>query len=136
MSMKRVPIFLLLGPTLVVLVALSREAIASGRFPTEYIEGCVMLFVFSWIVCAVAASVDGVLAYVTPIYLRAPLIAIVGAAVAVGLRLYLQAQHSSKAASSSLYAGIPIAVIVVAATGALTAGACSLLSHDYRRWNA
>lgn len=132
--MKRFPIFWLLGPTMVVLVALLREWIASGQLPGDYVEGCVMLFVFGWIVCAVSLPVDGVLAYVVPIYLRAPLIATVGAAVAAGLRLYMES--ASKTAAPPLYAGIPIAWIAAAAIGAVTAGVCSLLSHDYRRSNA
>ena len=136
MSMKRFPIFWPLGPITVVLVALLREWIASGQIPGDYVEGCVILFVFGWIVCAVSLPVDGVLAYVAPIYLRAPLIAIVGAAVAVGLRLYMEAELGSKTVAPPVYAGTPIAWIAAAAIGAVTAGVCSLLSHDYHRSNA
>jgi hypothetical protein len=40
-------------------------------------------------VCPIAGTVDGVLAYVVPISLRAPLTATVGAAIAAGLSVYL-----------------------------------------------
>jgi hypothetical protein len=96
--MKRVPIFLLLGPTMVVLIALSGQVIARGAVPGGYVEGCAMLFFFSLILCTVTGPVDGVLAYVLPICLRAPLTAIVGAAVAVGLRLYVDPSGEQGAA--------------------------------------
>ena len=53
--------------------------------------------------------------------------AIVGAAVAVGLSLYLWTQVGNKMVPPSLYSQIPIAVI-----GALCTGVCSLLSHNRR----
>jgi hypothetical protein len=129
--MKRVPIFVLLGPTMVVLIVLSREVIARGAVPGGYVEGCAMLFFFSLIICAVTVPVDGVLAYVLPICLRAPLTAIVGAAVAVGLRLYMSTQVGNKV-PPSLYPEIPMEFIWAAVIGGLTTGACSLLSHNYR----
>jgi hypothetical protein len=129
--MKRVPIFLLLGPTMVVLIALSGQVIARGAVPGGYVEGSAMLFFFSLIICTVTGPVDGVLAYVLPICLRAPLTAIVGAAVAVGLRLYMSTQVGNKV-PPSLYPEIPMEFIWAAVIGALTTGACSLLSHNYR----
>ncbi|MGH6709852.1 MAG: hypothetical protein ACREEK_12860 [Bradyrhizobium sp.] len=90
--------------------------------------GMPIVFFFSLIVCAIAGPVDGVLADGVPIWLRAPLIALVGAAVAVGLGLYLWIALGSRMAPPSLDAQISIAVL-----GAVCTGACSLLSHDYGR---
>jgi len=82
---------------------------------------------FSLIICAVTGPVDGVLAYIVPISMRAPLTIIVGAAVAVGPGLFLWAQLGNKMVPPSLSSQIPIAVI-----GALCTGVCSLLSHNRR----
>ena len=125
--MKRVPIFLLLGPIMVVLIVLSREVIARGAVPGGYVEGCTMLFFFSAIICAVAGLVDGLLAYIVPISLRVPFTTIVGAAIAIGLCVCLWALLGNKVEPPPLYTLIPIAVIV-----AFSTGACSLLSHNYR----
>jgi hypothetical protein len=122
-SMKRLPVFLLLGPVFGVLVALSNAVVESGRFPPpDYAEGCTMFFVFSLIVSVVAGPVDAILSYAVPISLRAPLTAIVGAAVAVGLDLY-----------GATWTPPLHTLVLYAVLGALSMGACSLLSHDYRR---
>jgi hypothetical protein len=118
-GLRRALVFVLLGPVFGLLVAFSLKAVADGGYPTDVGIGIVIVFFFSLIVCPIAGTVDGVLAYVMPISLRAPLTAIVGAAVAVGLSLLLGFRY------------IPIAIV-----GALTTGACSLLSHNYRRAKA
>jgi hypothetical protein len=118
-GLRRALVFVLLGPVFGLLVAFSLKAVADGGFPTDVGIGIVIVFFFSLVVCPIAGTVDGVLAYVVPISLRAPLTAIVGAAVAVGLSLLLGFRY------------IPIAIV-----GALTTGACSLLSHNYRRAKA
>jgi hypothetical protein len=122
-SLRRALIFVLLGPILGALVAFSVATIASGGKHAVYLP---IAFLFSLVVCAITGPADGVLAYVVPISLRAPLTAIVGAAVAVGLSIFLGAQLGSKT-MPSLHTVIQIAVI-----GALDTGACSLLTHHCR----
>ena len=119
-GLRRALVFAWLGPVFGLLVAFSLKAVADGGYPTDVGIGIVIVFFFSLVVCPIAGTVDGVLACVVPIFLRAPLTAIVGAAVAVGLSLYLWIQVGNKMVPPSLYSQIPIAVV-----GALTAGACS-----------
>ena len=107
--------FVLLGPVLGVLVAFSLVD-QGNRDP----YGVPIVFFFSLFVCPIAGTIDGVLAYVVPISLRAPLTATVGAAIAAGLSVYLF--------GGNLLQQMPVAIV-----GALAMGACSLLSHDYRR---
>jgi hypothetical protein len=99
--------------------------------PGDYVEGCVTVYFFSLIVSVITAPADGILAYVLPIPERGPLTAVVGAAVAVGLSLYWWTQMGNKMVPPSLYSQIPIAII-----GGFSMGACSLLSHNYRRSKA
>jgi hypothetical protein len=120
--MKRLPVFLLLGPVIGVLVAFSFAVVENGGVPGDYVEGCVTFFVFSLIVSMMVGPVDGILSYAVPISLRAPLTAIVGAAVAVGLGLY-----------AARWTPPLHRLVLFAVLGALSTGACSLLSHDYRR---
>ncbi|WP_213288872.1 hypothetical protein [Bradyrhizobium sp. sGM-13] len=117
--------FVLLGPALGVLIAFSVVAIAIRGYVAD-LYGVPIAFLFSLVVCAIAGPVDGVLAWVVPISLRAPLTAIIGAAVAVGLVLFLAAQLGGQ--MTPLHTLIPIAVI-----GALNTGACSLLAHRRSR---
>jgi hypothetical protein len=91
-------------------------------------------FVFSLVVSTVTGLVDGILTYALPKAWRAALSAIVGATIAVGLIVIwagmvgpLQLQELLQSPQSLL----PFAII-----GALTTGACSLLSHNYRRSKA
>ena len=126
--MKRLPVFLLLGPIFGVLIAFSNAVVESGRFPPpDLVYGCTIVFIFSLIVSVIAGPVDAILSHVLPICLRAVLTAVVGAAVAVGLILYVGAQLGGTRATP-LYTRVLIAVL-----GALSMGACSLLSHNYRR---
>jgi len=126
--MKRLFVFLLLGPVLGLLVAISNAVVESGRFlPPDFFFGCTIVFIFSLMVSVIAGPVDAILSYAVPISLRAPLTAIVGAAVAVGLMLYVGAQLGGTRAA-------PLrTLMLVAVLGALSTGTCSLVSNDYRR---
>ena len=125
-GLRRALVFVLLGPVFGVLAAFSVVAVLNGGYLGD-LYGIPIAFFFSLIICAVTGPVDGVLAYIVPISMRAPLTTIVGAAVAVGLSLFLWAQLGNKMVPPSLSSQIPIAVI-----GALCTGACSLLSHSRR----
>ncbi|ANW04375.1 hypothetical protein [Bradyrhizobium icense] len=117
--------FVLLGPGLGVLIAVSVVPIAIRGYAAD-LYGIPIAFLFSLVVCAITGPVDGALAWVVPISLRAPLTAIVGAAAAVGLVLFLGAELGGM--TLPLHTLIPIAVI-----GALNTGACSLLTYYCRR---
>lgn len=119
--MKRCIVFTFLGPILG-LFGVALLDVAAGRgFPHEFGEGGVMSLIFSLIVSVVTMPVDGSLAYVLPIPLRAPLTAIVGATIAVGLDLALIGKM------------LPQQILMqIAVAGALSMGTCSLLSNDYR----
>ena len=119
--MKRIFVFLLLGPVLGVLVL----TVATGEYVELY--GIPIAFFFSLIVCVITGPVDGVLTYV-PVWLRVPLISIVGAAVATVLCLNLLIQLGNRMVLPPLHELIPIAVI-----GAFNTALCSLLSHNYCR---
>jgi hypothetical protein len=122
-GLRRALVFALLGPVFGVLVALLMATAATGGAPVYVIP---IAFFFSLMVCAVTGPVDGVLAYLVPVSLRAPLITIVGAAVAVGLCVFL-ATLLGITITPPLRMLTPSAVI-----GALCTGACSLLSHHRR----
>lgn len=125
-GLRRALVFVLLGPVFGVVAAYSVVAVMISGYRVDT-YGIPIAFFFSLIICAITGPVDGVLAYIAPISLRAPLTTIVGAAVAVGLSLFLWAQLGNKTVAPSLYSQIPIAVI-----GALCTGVCSLLSHNRR----
>ena len=110
--MKRILVFLVLGPAVVAIIT-------SMFLPYAFIA--IVLFLFTVAVSVFAASVDGYLAWFCPIYVRAPVIAIVGATVAAGLAGVLLGWF------------MPQAVTPAAIGGALCMGWCSLLSHDYAR---
>jgi hypothetical protein len=116
-SLRRALVFVLLGPVLGVLIVLSLMIVATGGSSDLY--GYPIVFLFCLVLGAIVAPIDGALAYVVPIGVRAPLIAIVGAAVAAGLSLYLGFRY------------IPIAVV-----GALNTSACCLLTYCFRRRKA
>ena len=126
--MESLFVFVLLGPVLGLLVGISSAVIASGQFPPPDLAlGCAIVSVFSLIVSVIAGSVDAILSYAVPISLRAPLTAIVGAAVAVGLMLYVGAQLGGTKA-------VPFrALMLFAILGALITGVCSLASDYFRR---
>ncbi|MBR1209145.1 hypothetical protein [Bradyrhizobium sp. JYMT SZCCT0180] len=121
--MNRALVFALLGPVFGVLAAWSIVTVAIGAHFDSY--GVPIVFFFTLIVCAIVGPVDGVLAYVVPIWLRVPMTTMVGAAVAVGLYLWVHLGNTT--VPPSLHRLFPIAMI-----GALSMGVCSLLSHDYR----
>jgi hypothetical protein len=121
-GLRRALVFAWLGPVFGLFVTFSLKAVADGGYPTDVGIGIVIVFFFSLVICPVAGTVDGVLAFVAPIFLRAPLTAIVGAAIAVGLSLYLFGSKLTPA-----YRQMPFAIV-----GALAMGACSLLSHKRR----
>ena len=116
--MKRMLVFLLLGPILGVLAVLP-YAVARIGFSDWLIIISGLVFLFGLVVSAVTGVIDTALVQIIPISLRAPCIAIVGATIAVGAIL--------------LEGGVvpQLALVVAAVTGALAMGACSLLSHDY-----
>jgi hypothetical protein len=113
--MRRILVFLVLGPTVVAFMG-------SAFLPHGSIA--IVLFLFTAAVAVFAASFDGYLAWFWPIYVRAPVTAIVGAAVAAGLAGVLLGWF------------LPQAVTPAAIGGALCMGWCSLLSHDYGRSRA
>jgi hypothetical protein len=131
LELRRALVFVLLGPVFGILVALSQEVAVRGSFPGDYVEGCAIVYFFNLIVSVITAPADGILACVLPIPERGPLTAVIGAAVAVGLSLYWWTQMGNKMVPPSLSSQIPIAII-----GGLSMGACSLLSHNYRRSKA
>lgn len=120
-SLKRTYVFLLLGPILGVFGAKLNEVVAGRAFSWEIGEGTVVAFIFSAIVSAITGPIDGYFAHAVPVPLRAPLTAIVGATIAVGLLLYLVGKVTP------LQFPTHIAII-----GALSMGMCSVLSHNYR----
>lgn len=131
LELRRALVFVLLGPVFGILVALSQEVAVRGSFPGDYVEGCVTVYFFSLVVSVITAPADGFLACVLPIPERGPFTAVIGAAVAVGLSLYWWTQMGNKLVPPSLHWQIPIAIV-----GGLSMGACSLLSHNYRRSKA
>ena len=118
--MKRALVFLLLGPASVVFAIW-----AAFRAPVDRLVAIIamLLFSFTFLVSAIAGLVDGCLARPFPILARAPLTAIAGAALAVGLVLTLFGITPQ-----------PKEVMPFAIICALYMGACSLLSHDYGSW--
>jgi hypothetical protein len=122
---RRAVVFGLLGPVLGVLIVFSLMIAATGG-PSD-LYGYPIVFFYSLIACAITALVDGVLAHVVPIYLRAPMTAIAGAVVAVGVVLLLWFGKMTPP---------PQTLILIAAVGALNTGACSLLTYCFRRRKA
>ena len=80
-----------------------------------------MVFVFGLLVSAVTGLIDGMLSRILPVAWRAPLTALSGALLAIGLPAALLGPMPQE---------LSIAVGVV---GALCMAVCSLLSHDYGR---
>ena len=120
--MKRVLIFLVLGPLLasaaVAMVVIAQAAGAPGR---EYAGSLVVfLFFFTLPVASLAASLDAYLALAFAIPLRALLIAAIGAIVASGLAYILVGCLLS-----------PSSLKLFAIGGATCMGVCSLLANDY-----
>jgi len=117
---RRALVFVGLGPVFCALITWSVVAVISGGHADLY--GIPIVYLFSLIVCAITAPVDVLLSYVTPIQLRAPLTAMVGAAVAV----FLVAQLGNKGP-------LPLELLMMSLiVGATATGMSSLLSHNYR----
>jgi len=119
--MKRALVFLLLGPALVVLATWVAVGMPNDAFAVNV---AVLLFVCTFLVSGVVALLDGSLAQAFPISVRAPLTAVVGAIAAAGLPVALLGRMPQ---DLSMLFGIG---------GAFYMGACSLLSHDYRKQTA
>jgi hypothetical protein len=118
-SMKRVTVFLIVGPSAVALIA--ALVLASAGAPASLIQILpVLLFFLTFPVATLAAAVDGYLARSIPIALRAPVTAIAGAVAASGLASVLL---------HCLF--LPSELMFVPLAGAVLAGACSLLANDY-----
>jgi hypothetical protein len=115
--MKRVLVFLLLGPTLVVTAWLIYFAESGGGSGSVAAIVGMLLFLFTLIVAMITWAIDGAVAHSLPLPLRAPLTAITGGAIAGVLPL---------AFFSPLFPPFAIG-------GALCMGACSLLSNEYGR---
>ncbi|MBR1147814.1 hypothetical protein [Bradyrhizobium sp. AUGA SZCCT0431] len=119
-SPRRALVFLLLGPILGVLVALSPD-VASGGLNAWLVLIGKQVFVIGLLVSAITGLVDGILSRTLSISLRAPLIALVGAVAAVGL-------------PAALLGPLPQEMSMwLAIGGAFCMGVCSVLSHEYGR---
>lgn len=117
--MKRAFTFLLLGPALAATAWMIYVVTSNG--PLSFAAASAMiLFIFTVFVAAIAALVDGSLARALPVYLRAPLTAIIGAAIPVGVIL----GWAGCVLPQQIW--MPFAI-----GGALCMGACSLLSNDF-----
>ncbi len=122
-SMKRALMFLLLGPALVVVPWLIFIAVIQGLGgPVDLVA--MVLFVFTFIVAAIAGFVDGCMARTLPTHLRTLLTASVGALMACILADGLLMGFFSPTSMSWL-------LTLFAIGGAFVTGACSLLSNDY-----
>ncbi|MBR1156722.1 hypothetical protein [Bradyrhizobium sp. JYMT SZCCT0428] len=121
-SLRRALVFLLLGPILGVLVALSPD-VASGGLNAWLVLIAKQVFVVALLVSAITGLVDGILSRTLSIFLRAPLIAIVGAMSAIGLPAALLGPLPQEMSMS------------LAIGGAFCMGVCSVLSHEYGRTN-
>jgi hypothetical protein len=109
-----------LGPVFTTFAVWSVAAVMSGAHVDLYVIPPV--YVVSLIACAITCPIDGVLDYFMPIWLRAPLIAVIGAVVPVGV-FFLVTQGIKGPGSL-----VSLTMIV----GAVATGMSSLLSHDYR----
>jgi hypothetical protein len=119
-SLRRFLVFSLLGPALGIASAALMDLIAGRHVAFE--EGAFLACMFSLAVSAVTGPVDGYLAHVIPQPLRAPLSAVVGAATAAFLLLWIMGGRP-----------IPSETLTkIALFGAVCMGACSLLSGPSR----
>ena len=117
--MKRAFTFLVLGPTAVVMA--HYVYIVTASVPWSGVQNFVAmcLFAFTFVVGAIAALVDSLLARTLPALARAPLIALVGAAIPLGVIVWFHGCVVD-----------PRLMMQFGIGGALCMGACSLLSHD------
>jgi hypothetical protein len=119
---KRVFIFLILGPIFGVSGAILNDVIAGRGFSRDIGEGAVMAVLFSAVVSLGTIPFDQYLSHFIPVVFRASLIAVVGAAMAICVILALMGRVLP------FEYLMPFAII-----GALCMGACSLLSNG-RDW--
>jgi hypothetical protein len=120
-SMKRALMFLLVAPVLAA-AAWFINVVANNGPLGFAATSAMILFIFAVFVAAIAALVDGCLARALPAYLRAALIATIGAAIPVGVILALAGCMLPQEIWMTFAIG-----------GALCMGACSLLSNEYGR---
>lgn len=116
MSMKRILIFVLLGPALVVASWMIFVAVAEGLVGPVPIAAA--LFIFTFLVAAIAGLVDGFLARVVTIPLRTLVTAAVGATTACSVAFALSGCVAP-----------PFALLAFGS--AACTGVCSLLANDY-----
>jgi hypothetical protein len=127
--MKRAFVFLLLGPTLVALTPSLIIVAEGGRVGGGFVEYVAMLlFLFTLVVSAITGPIDGYLAHALPLPLRAPLAAITGATIAVGLVLALFTMMLPHWTMPPQWLLTPFAI-----GGAFCMGVCSVLSNNYSR---
>jgi hypothetical protein len=119
-ELRRALVFVGLGLVFGAFVAWSVVVVLAAG-PVD-LYGIPPAYLFCLIVCAITGPFDGVLAHVMPIRLRAPLIAVVGAAVPTGV-FFLVAQGIK---------GPWSLIMLMMIVGAAAAGMSSLLSHNYR----
>ena len=119
--MKRAFVFLLLAPVSVATIwTIYGTMDQVPRGVVELLAFC--LFVFTFLVAALAALADSLLARTLPALVRAPLVAAVGAAIPVSAWLAVEGCMLPPSLLTPLGIG-----------GALCMGICSLLSNDGRR---
>jgi hypothetical protein len=121
---RRALVFVLLGPLIGALAQWSIAAVLSGGPAELYVIP--PAYLLSLVVCAITASLDGILASDTPVRLRASLTAAIGAAVAVGIVLLLGVLLMG----GKVWMLWPL-LIMASIVGAAAAGMSSLLSHNY-----
>lgn len=120
--MKRPLIFLLLGPACVVATWLAFATLQTEpRGIIEFVAMC--LFLFTLLVGTIAALVDGLLARALPAFVRALLVAIVGAAIPISAWLAVMGPMAPPSLLNPFGIG-----------GALCMGVCSLLSNENIGW--
>jgi hypothetical protein len=129
-SVRRGLVFVLLGPVLSIIVVFWLLPIVTG-VPLD-LYGIPPVFFPSLIIGAITGPADGVLAKLAPIWLRAPLIAIVGSTVVIGLAFGLIFYISSHTGRPMVIPK-PHELIPMVLFGALNAGACSLLAGLFCR---
>ncbi|WP_065751828.1 hypothetical protein [Bradyrhizobium paxllaeri] len=125
--MKRIPLFLLLGPALVAIEVLMFVA-SMGGGDRGFAGFCAMLsFLLTMPVSAITGIVDRYLAGGLPTLLRAPMTAIIGMMIVIGIALVLYAV--------AFWQTVPPEVMNAARWAGtfllLPMGLCSLLSSDY-----
>jgi hypothetical protein len=115
--------FFMLGPAVAVVAA---AACIPGALALPAIASILLLFV--WPLFAVAGAFDQYLARALPVPLRAILMALLGAAIAVGF------VHVTARVTSMKWWLVPPSIFVpFAVIGAVVMGLCALLSEDFRK---